>query len=176
MNASERIVNAWLQKRGYFTMTNIMTFQRQEIDILAVKPEGSKLKRAHYEIHVSVKPAGAIRAQRTITASNRPFVQRIREFYKKSFIGKKGKKRERVIQLLGSDDYEMIHVRSKKLHKNDTSPERVEKEFANQEHKVEVKWFEDILKDLISLINKEGKTCSEDTLSFVQLCNKFAQD
>jgi Holliday junction resolvase-like predicted endonuclease len=171
MNASERIVNTWLQSKGYFTMANILLFQRQEIDILAVKPEGNKLKRLHVEVHVSIKPAGAIRAKRSITTSKEPFEQRIKEVYEKSFIGINGTKRQRVIELFGSDEYEMIHVRSKKLKKVDISPERVSQEF--RKHKVEVKWFEDILRDLILHISKGGRTCSEETLSFVQLCNEF---
>ena len=150
-----------------------MLFQRQEIDILAIKPEpeGNKFKRLHVEVHVSIKPAGAIRAKRSITTSKEPFEQRIKEVYEKSFIGINGTKRQKVIDLFRSPDYEMIHVRSKKLKKVDGPPERVIQEF--RKYKVEVKWFEDILKDLIHYINKEGRTCSEETLSFLQLCNEF---
>lgn len=82
MNPSEKVVNAWLHSKGYFTMTNIMLFQRQEIDILAVKPEGNKMRREHYEVHVSIKPAGAIRAKRSITTSKEPFEQQIKESIK----------------------------------------------------------------------------------------------
>jgi hypothetical protein len=64
-----------------------------------------------------------------------------------------------------------VHVRSRKLKKADGSPDRVQKEFAK--HKVRILWFEDILRELKDYIKEQGRTCSEETLSFVQLCDEF---
>ncbi len=172
MNASERIVNAWLHSKGYFTMPNILLFGRQEIDILAVRPEGNKLKRLHVEVHVSIKPAGTIRAKRTIKASKEPFEQRIKEVYEKSFNGRNGAKREEVVKQFGSEDYKMAHVRSRRIVKEDISPERVKEEF--NKYDVKLVWFEGILKELTDYIKKKGHTCSEETLSSVQLCSEFS--
>ena len=125
----------------------------------------------HVEVHVSIKPAGTIRAKASITTSNEPFEKRIADVVQKSFIGTNGTKRREVIRLFDSDDYEMVHVRSRKLKKADGSPDRVQKEFAK--HKVRILWFEDILRELKDYIKEQGRTCSEETLSFVQLCDEF---
>jgi len=173
MNASEKIVNAWLHSKGYFTIANIMLFQRQEIDILAVKPDGNELKREHYEVHVSITPIGSVRARGPVKTSHAPFEQRIKEVYEHSFIGTDGKKREEVIKRFRSNDYEMVHVRSRRIKvKQDISLERIKEEFGK--YNVKVVWFEDILKELTAYIKTQGRTCSEETLSFVQLCNEFA--
>lgn len=96
-------------------MTNILLFGRQEIDTLAVKPEGERLRRLHVEDHVSMKPAGTIRAKKSITTSKEPLEQRIKEVYEKSFIGKDGKKREKFVELFDSTNYGMWHVHSRSI-------------------------------------------------------------
>lgn len=67
----------------------------------------------------------------------------------------------------------MVHVRSRKLKKADISPEHVSEEFSKQDHNVKIVWFEDILKELTDYIKKQGRTCSEETLNFLQLCDEF---
>jgi hypothetical protein len=68
MEAAELIVNAWLQMKGYFVMTNIRVDEadrkgrkKPELDILAIKLKKNKKEvesKLHVEVTVSVHPYG----------------------------------------------------------------------------------------------------------------------
>lgn len=56
MSAEKEIVNFWLNKSGYFTMSNLKSGKNQDIGILAVKNTGVK-EALHVEISVSLTGA-----------------------------------------------------------------------------------------------------------------------
>lgn len=59
METTERIVNSYCNDvRGWFTIQNIKCYGQQEIDILAIDPNGrGKKKRYHIECSVSISQA-----------------------------------------------------------------------------------------------------------------------
>jgi Holliday junction resolvase-like predicted endonuclease len=160
MNASEKLVNAWLQSKGYFTATNIPCGKGQEIDILAVKPKDNDM--IHVEVHVSVKPVGPVARSREY--ANDSFGQRITNIVEHSFTAK----RKFVIERFGSDRYRLVHVRSKRIVKQDMSLEDLKHEFLK--HDVELVYIENILVDLMK--DLKGRSFDE-TMNFVQLFKEF---
>lgn len=167
MNPAEEIVNAWLNEKGFFTITNIQLFGRQEIDILAINPLTNE--KLHVECHVSVKPLGRLRAKGKLKEQEKPFEARIKEIYEKKFVGKSGTKAAKVKELLGTQNYKKIQVYG--VLPAEESADKVKKEFAK--YGVEVILFEGVISELRDIIAKRGRKCSETIRSYVQLCDVF---
>lgn len=55
----EQLVEEWLNKQNFFTIRGIKAGV-DEIDILAIRPDGSKLECWHVEVQISYRPVGYI--------------------------------------------------------------------------------------------------------------------
>ncbi|MFH1849699.1 MAG: hypothetical protein ABH879_05935 [archaeon] len=64
MNAEREIVNWWLNRKGYFTLSGIKVAQNKEIDLIAIKTEKGIVKEAlHVETACSISSADSISPQ-----------------------------------------------------------------------------------------------------------------
>ena len=152
MEPAEEIVTSWLKQKGYLTMNEVKVgYYNKEIDILAMNPATGK--KLHVEVHVSIRPAGGLRAWGPKKYANEPLEQRIRDFCKSKFVGAVDKKERRlkntcvedtVKRIFNTKDYEKITVVGT-LHKTDPENE-LKKELAK--HGIKLVLIKDVLKDM----------------------------
>ena len=152
MDPAEEIVTSWLNQRGYFVINGVKCKGNKEIDILAVNPvTGDKL---HVEVSVSIRPFGGFSAWSDYRYRKEPLPDRIRCFCLSKFIGivdeeiRELKNRfveERVMQLMGTEDYRKILVIGN-LHESDPKDE-FEREL--KKHRVELVSIRDVVTEVV---------------------------
>jgi len=152
MDPAEEIVGMWLQKHGFFTMSNVTVgYRRKEIDFLAVNPIAGR--KAHVEVHASVFPLGPLRAWGPVKYGIMSIDERVKHYYNKKFVGATVKGtgellnrcvEDAVKEKLGDGEYEKWLVFGT-LHQKDHE-DQVRREF--QKHGVKVFLIRDILKEI----------------------------
>lgn len=176
MEPAEEIATSWLQRKGYFTMNGVKVgYYNKEIDVLAIHPKtGDKL---HVEVHVSISPAGALRAWGSKKYSSEALPKRITDFYRSKFVGAVDKQtrklknhcvRDKVEELFGPGEYRKVLVVGN-LHKDDPE-EELRKEF--EKHDVELKPLGVILKEVLE--NMKG-VYMDTAKRYVQILSEFLQ-
>jgi len=157
MEPAELIVNAWLQMKGYFLMTNLRVDRanekggkKPEIDILAIKLKKNKKEveeKLHVEITVAVNPFGKWNKEH-IKKNIRKFDEEERKSFIKEYIGENYKK--------------LLVISDKCIPKND-------KEFENilKKNGIEYIRFSEIIKELKEMM--KGKSYDDSTRRFLGL-------
>lgn len=177
MEPAEEIVTSWLKQKNYLTMNEIKVgYYNKEIDILAIKPATGE--KVHVEVHVSIRPAGGLRAWGHKKYATEPLQQRIRCFCLSKFIGAVNKKdrelkkpcvEDKAKQVFNSNDYQKMLVVGK-LHRTDPKNE-LETELAK--HGVKLVLLEDILKDLIKNMDK---VYMDNAMRYLQIFSTLAPE
>lgn len=152
MDPAEEIVSLWLKQQGFFVMSEVdVGYRGKEIDFLAVDPRSGR--RAHVEIHASVRPSGPLRPWGPLKYGKWPLKDRVRAYYYDKFIGamKEGVEEplnrcveRRASEVFGGKEYERWLILAQ-LHPKD-DPDAIRQEF--KKYKVEVFFLKDILKQM----------------------------
>ena len=168
LSPSEEIVTSWLNEQGFFVRNNLKVGQN-EIDILAVNPE--KNKKIHCEISVQISPVGHVIAgsrEPLAMATQCSLEERVMRFHERKFVGKNEKVEKIVRQLLG-DEYRKLFICG-----NLNRYEKEEKDSLVRElkkHGVEVKFFHEILEELMGRVGKRG--VRDNPSRYIQLMKYF---
>jgi hypothetical protein len=166
MDPAEQIVTLWLYQQGYFTMNEIKASHGKEIDILAMHPQTGH--KRHVEVTVSIIPVGELRAQSPARCSGSPRNERIRDFYRKKFVGKNSCVERKVKEYFETAEYEKILVVGN-LGKD--NPIEVEEEL--RKYRVKMVLLEDILKQVVEKMKKEKKVYMDSNGRYIQILSTF---
>jgi len=152
MDPAEEIVSLWLQRQGFFVMSDVKVgYYGKEIDFLAVNPISGR--KIHVEVHASVFPLAPFRARGPARYGNKPIAERIKHYYNNKFVGATKKEtgellnqciQEMAAKKLNSRDYERLLVLGK-VHEMD-SEDQLRSEF--RAYGVEVRFIKEILKEI----------------------------
>lgn len=161
VEASEELVMAWLNQKGFFTLNNYRVGNK-EIDLLALNPINND--KIHVEISVSVNPVGPHFGGAKIGQAP-SLDQRVEKYVEKKFRGTKGRTMRRVEEIFGTKNYRKMLIIGLLNPKYD-QPNRFKREFAK--HNVEVINFSEVMKGLTIL-----KTRYTDARRYIQLERTF---
>jgi len=156
MEPAELIVNAWLQMKGCFVMTNIRVDEgkkkgkKPELDILAIKLKQNKKKvekKLHVEVTVAVHPFGRW---------NKNYLKKILKKFNEE-------RRKKCVKKYIGDGYERLLVMSDKC-----LPKNLKK-FENtlKKNGINYKCFSEIVKDLKKML--KDKSYDDFTRRFLGL-------
>jgi len=157
MEAAELIVNAWLQMKGYFVMTNIRVDEadrnggkKPELDILAIKLKKNK-KEVESKLHVEV------------TVAVHPFGRWDEEYLEEILKKFNEERRKRWVKKYIGGGYKKLLVMSDRCLPRDLE------NFENtlKENGIDYKCFSEIIRDLKEML--EGKSYDDFTRRFLTL-------
>jgi len=166
MDPAEEIVTAWLNEKGFFTLNNYRV-GLNEIDILTINPRTDE--KFHIEMHIPIKPLGALRARGPIKYANASLQARVEEIVNKKFLGKNNKIRKAIEHIFGTRNYKDIFILGK-LHPSDPK-NAVIREFAK--YRIKVFFFADILKEIKDKLQEGEKVYMSTARRYIQLIESF---